>query len=126
MAGDGSSSLIFDLPRELGSEPISTSETDAMRALLPHMQRAGQLALHLGAARQGGLFDALATFDRGAFFLDWRGRVLRMNAKAEATMGLGIAVRAGMLTAGDGDCDAALQKLIASVIARGPLHRAEP
>jgi hypothetical protein len=70
------------------------------------------------------MIDFLATFDRGAFLLDWRGRILRMNAKAEATMGPGIGVRAGMLTAGDGDCDAALQKLIASVIARGPLHRA--
>jgi DNA-binding CsgD family transcriptional regulator len=126
LVGEGLSSLIFDLPRALGSEPLSTSEADAMRALLPHMQRAGRLALHLGAARQGGMIDFLATFDRGAFLLDWRGRVLRMNAKAEATMGPGIGVRVGMLTAGDGDCDAALQKLIASVIARGPLHRAAP
>jgi DNA-binding CsgD family transcriptional regulator len=126
LAGHGSSCLIFNLPRHLGSEPLSMSDAEEMRALLPHMQRAGQLALHLGAARQGGMIDFLATFDRGAFLLDWRGRVLRMNAKAEAAMGLGITVRAGMLTAGDGDCDAALQKLIASVIARGPLHRAEP
>jgi DNA-binding CsgD family transcriptional regulator len=126
LAGEGPSSLVFDLPRDLGSEPISASAIQAMRALLPHMRRAGQLALRLGVARQTGLIDSLATLDRGALLLDWRGRVLCMNAKAEATMGQGIAVRAGMLTAARRDCDAALQKLIGSVIAPGPLYRAEP
>lgn len=49
-----------------------------------------------------------------------------MNAKAETLMGPWLTVRAGFLTAGHKDSDAALQKLIASAIARGPLHEAEP
>jgi hypothetical protein len=49
-----------------------------------------------------------------------------MNAKAEAIMAPGITVRAGMLAAAGRDCDKALQKLIGSVIARGPLYQAEP
>jgi DNA-binding CsgD family transcriptional regulator len=126
LAGEGSSSLVFDLPRDLGSEPFSASEAETMRTLLPHMQRAGQLALRLKAARQEALLDGLATFDCGAVLLDRRGKVLRMNAKAEAIMAPGITVRAGMLAAVNRDCDAALQKLIGSVIAQGPLHRAEP
>ncbi|MGQ0444695.1 MAG: helix-turn-helix transcriptional regulator [Beijerinckiaceae bacterium] len=126
LAGEGRSSLVLGLLADLGSEPISASETEALRALLPHMQRAGQLALQLGVARQEGLLNALATFERGAVLLDWRGRVLRMNAKAEAMMGVGIAVRGGMLTAASRDGDTALQKLIGSVIAPGPLHDVEP
>jgi DNA-binding CsgD family transcriptional regulator/PAS domain-containing protein len=125
-AVEGPSILGLEVERLIGSEPFTASEIETMRALLPHMQRAGQLVLRLMAARQEGLLDALAAFDCGALLLDWRGQVLRMNAKAEAMMGPGIAVRAGMLTAAGRDCGAAVQRLIGSVIARGPLHQAEP
>jgi len=126
LAGEGPSSLVLSVQRCSRSEPFSASEIETMRTLLPHMQRAGQLALGLRAARQEALLDSLATFDCGALLLDRRGKVLRMNAKAEAIMAPGIAVRAGMLTAVGRDCDKALQKLIGSVIARGPLYQAEP
>jgi DNA-binding CsgD family transcriptional regulator len=125
-AGEGPSSLVFEAQRLTGSQPFSVSEIEAMRTLLPHMQRAGQMGLRIMAARQEGMLDALASFDRAAFLLDWTGRVLRLNAKAEAIMAPGITVRAGMLTAAGRDCDKALQKLIGSVIARGPLYQAEP
>ncbi|MCI0600270.1 MAG: helix-turn-helix transcriptional regulator [Beijerinckiaceae bacterium] len=126
LAHEGPSSLVLSVQRYIGSEPFSTSEIETMRALLPHMQRAGQLAMRLRVARQEGLLDGLANFDCGALLLDRRGKVVRMNAKAEAIMAPGIAVRAGTLTALARDCDKALQKLIGSVIARGPLYQAEP
>jgi DNA-binding CsgD family transcriptional regulator len=97
-----------------------------LRRLVPHIRRAGQLSLRLASAHQGGMLDAFDIFDCGAILLDWQGRVLRVNAKAEALMGPWLTVRAGFLNAGRQDCDSALQKLIASVIARGPLHEADP
>jgi DNA-binding CsgD family transcriptional regulator len=126
LAGEGPSSLRLGVQRFIGSEPFSASEIETMRSLLPHMRRAGDLTIRLAAAPAEKLIDALPTFHCGAILLDWRGRVLRMNAKAEATMGHGIGVRAGMLTAAARDCDRALQKLIGSVITRGPLYQAEP
>jgi DNA-binding CsgD family transcriptional regulator len=126
IAGEGPLSLVLSVQRYIGSEPFSALEIETMRTLLPHMQRAGQLGLRLKAARQEALLDGLATFDCGALLLDRKGKVLRMNTKAEAIMAPGIAVRAGMLTAAGRDCDKALQKLIGSLIARGPLYQAEP
>jgi hypothetical protein len=126
LAGEGPSSLVLSVQRYIGAEPFCVSEIEMMRSLLPHMQRAGQLALRLRTARQEALLDGLATFDCGALLLGRRGKVLRMNAKAEAIMAPGLAVRAGMLTAAHRDCDKALQKLISSVIARGPLYQTEP
>jgi DNA-binding CsgD family transcriptional regulator len=125
-AGDGPSSLVFEAQRLTGQQPFSASEIVTIRNLLPHMQRAGQFGLRIMAARQDGLLDSFASIDRGAILLDWTGRVLRLNAKSEAIMGQVITVRAGMLMAAHRDCNAALQKLIASVIAGGPLCQAGP
>ena len=84
LAGEGASSLVLSVQRYIGSEPFSALEIETMRTLLPHMQRAGQLGLRLMGSLQEGLLDALAAFDCGAILLDWRGHVLRLNAKAEA------------------------------------------
>ena len=126
LAGQGRNSLVLDLPGDLGSEPLSDHKAATMLALLPHLRRAGQLTVRVMTSYQEGLLDALAAFECGALLLDRRGRVVRMNAKAEAMMGVGIAVRGGTLTATGRECDGALQNLIGSVIARGTLYEAEP
>ncbi|MGQ0444697.1 MAG: helix-turn-helix transcriptional regulator [Beijerinckiaceae bacterium] len=126
LAGAGLSSLVLVMPGDLGSEPMSASEIVTMRALLPHLRRAGQLTMRVMTSYQKGLIDVLAAFGCGAILVDRRGRVVRMNAKAEGMMGVRIAVRGGMLTAIGRECDTALQKLIGSVIAPGPLHESEP
>lgn len=126
VAGDNQSGLAFSAERTARQGPFSASEVETLRRMVPHIQRAGQLALHLAAARHDGVFDALAMFDCGALLLDWRGRVLRLNTKAEALMGAWLSIRCGWLTATHKACDSALGKLIASVIAHGPTQEMAP
>jgi PAS domain-containing protein len=120
MAKEGPSRLAFSVERLTAQGPFSEPEIDTLRRLAPHVQRAGQLASRLAERHHDGLMDAFAAFDCGAVLLDWRGRVRRLNAKAEALMGPWLTVHLGALTAGSKDCDAALQKLIGSAVARGP------
>lgn len=123
--GDALSGLAFSAERLVGQGAFAAPEIATLRKIAPHIQRAGQLALRLAGARHDGMLDAFAFFDCGALLLDGKGRVLRMNAKAEALMGSWLTVRLAALTARRKECDAALQKLIGSVIGRGPQRDAE-
>ena len=123
--GDAASGLAFSAERLVGQDAFSAPEIETLRKIAPHIQRAGQLALRLAGARHDGLLDAFSIFDCGAVLLDWKGRVLRLNAKAEALMGSHLTVRFGALAARRKECDAALQKLIGSVIGRGSQRDAE-
>ena len=125
LAGEGESTVLLEIERFVGAEPFSAREIEALRLLLPHAQRAGELGLRL-AVQLGGLIDAVSTFNCGVLLLDSRGRVLSMNSNAEAILGPEIFVRGGTLTASNKDCDADLQKLMGSVTARGPRHEAKP
>jgi DNA-binding CsgD family transcriptional regulator len=123
--GDASAGLAFSAERLVGQDSFSGSEIATLRRVAPHIQRAGQLALRLAGTRHDGLLDAFSVFDCGAVLLDWKGRALRLNAKAEALMGPWLTIYLGALTAGRKDCNAQLQKLVGSVVARGPQRDAE-
>jgi DNA-binding CsgD family transcriptional regulator/PAS domain-containing protein len=117
LAGDGPSSLVLTTQRLVGSEPFSPSELDSLRRVVPHLRRAGTLALRLAEAHHEGMLDAFAAFDCGALLLDAKGRVIRLNAKAESLLSPGLALRFGHLSAVNNQCNAALQALIDAVIA---------
>lgn len=87
VSGNAATGLAFSLERVEKQGAFAEPELDALRRLTPHIQGAGRLALKLANARQEGALDAFAAFDCGALLLDWRGRVTRVNAKAEALMG---------------------------------------
>jgi DNA-binding CsgD family transcriptional regulator len=124
--GDASSGLAFSAERLVGQDPFSATEIETLRRIAPHIQRAGQLALRLAGARHDGLLDAFSLFDCGAILLDWKGRVLRLNAQAEALLDSWLTVRFGVLKATAKECDAALQKLIGTVIRPGMQRDAAP
>lgn len=124
--GDAAAGLAFSAERLVGQGSFSSSEMETLRRLVPHVQRAGQLALRLSGARDEGFLDAFALFDCGAVLLDWKGRVLRLNPKAEALLGPWLTVRFRTLMAKPPERDAALQKLIGSVIVSGPQREVEP
>lgn len=126
LAGEGDSTLILELERFVGAESFSTREIEALRLLLPHAQQAGELGLRLAAIQLGGLVDGISTFSSGALLLDSRGRVLRMNCNAETMLGPELCVRAGKLTASNGDCNSDLQRLIGTATSRGPRHEVKP
>jgi DNA-binding CsgD family transcriptional regulator len=127
LAGQGATGLALTAERLARQEPFSSSEVETLRRLVPHIQGAGRMAIHLAAARDQGLLDGFAYFDCGAILLDWMGRVLRVNEKAESLMvGPWFTIQNKRLVAGTKDCDALLQRLIGSVLARGPLQDCAP
>jgi len=117
IAGDGPSTIVLSAQRQIGTDRFSTSEIEVLRRLVPHVRRAGDLALRFGTARHDGSLEALEQFDCGAFLLDPRGRVIGSNSAAEALLKPGLVLQSGYLTAADKTCDAALQRLIGSVVA---------
>lgn len=118
LAGEGSSSIVLTTQRMIGSERFARTELDALRRLLPHLRRAGQLAQRLAKAHHEGLLDAFAALDCGALLLDANGRVIRINGKAESLLSPGLRIRLGSLSAVDQKCDASLQALIRSATSR--------
>jgi len=117
IAGEASSTIVLSAQRQVGTGRFSGSEIEILRRLVPHVRRAGDLALRLGTARHEGSLEALEQFDCGAFLLDPGGRVIGSNGAAEALLEPGLVLRTGILTAADKTCDAALQRLIGSVAA---------
>lgn len=125
VSGNATTGLAFSLERTPDQGPFTALELQLLRRLVPHIQGAGRLALKLATARHEGALDAFAAFDCGALLLDWRGRVTRVNSKAEALMGAWLFIRNGVLGANDRDCDAALQKMIGLITSRTPRLDAE-
>jgi len=126
LAGEGDSTVLLEIERFIGAEPFSTREIDALRLLVPHAQKAGELALRLAAQETEGLVDAVSTFNCGTILLDSRGRVLNANSNAESMLGHEIFIRGATLMASDRDCDAQLQRLIGTVTVRDQRHEAKP
>jgi DNA-binding CsgD family transcriptional regulator len=126
LAGQGATGLALTAERLARQEPFSSSEIETLSRLVPHIQGAGRMALHLAAARDEGLLDGFTHFDCGALLLDWMGRVLRVNAKGESLLGPWLTIRNRRLSAGGRDCDASLQKLIGAALNPRPLHEGEP
>jgi DNA-binding CsgD family transcriptional regulator len=126
VAGEGPSSVILELQRPAASQPFSGPEIETLRRLKPHLQETGKLASRAARIHINGLLDAFSAFDCGVILLDWRGRVLLVNPKAEVLMSPTLGVWAGFLRASVGEGDTALKKLISSVIDQGTAPAAEP
>jgi DNA-binding CsgD family transcriptional regulator len=127
LAGHARSSIILELQRPSCSKPFSGREIETLRRLRPHLREAADMALHLADTHHDGLLAAFRTLNCGAILLDWRGRVLRLEAMAEFLMDTALMVRGDRtLRARDGESDAALQQLIGAGIGGGELAAAGP
>jgi len=124
LAGAGPSSVILTLVRGTNTKAFSPREIEALREILPHLREAGSLALRIAGVHHEGILGAFATIGSGVLLLDWKGRVLRTNSKAEALMSGALTISDGFLKADAGECDAALQKFVFCGLAR-PSHSAE-
>ncbi|ACA14627.1 transcriptional regulator, LuxR family [Methylobacterium sp. 4-46] len=122
MVAEGERSVILSAERRREREMFSHREIAQIRRAVPHLQRAGQIALRIAEARAGAALDAFETLRCGGLLLDASGTVLRMNAHAERQLGRGIAVVKGALLAQDRAANAALGRLIASAIRAGRPH----
>jgi DNA-binding CsgD family transcriptional regulator len=126
ISGNASTGLAFSVERVPSQGAFAQSELDVLRRLVPHIQAAGRLCVKLASARHEGALDAFAAFDCGAMLLDCQGRVTRVNNKAEAVMGPWLVVRNGLLSAAEGHCDSALQRMIGVITSRWPRDTCEP
>jgi DNA-binding CsgD family transcriptional regulator len=116
--------MLVSIDRRASSEPFSRSEVSLLRRALPHIKRAGQLALSSSSSLSSGILWGLNQFGRPAMLLDSRAKVLEANERAERLLGDGVKIVDGRLTATSRDADPALQKLLNSAIA--DLHRQVP
>jgi DNA-binding CsgD family transcriptional regulator len=123
-AGFGPSGLFLSIERGPEQEKFSHREIDILRRMLPHVQRAGQLAARLAGARAEGLLGGLAALDCAGLLVGRRGMVVGCNDKAERLLGRGLSIRLGLIAADHPASNTALHRLIGSVVRPGPAHEA--
>ena len=112
--------------RRACDEPFSKSEVDAITKALPHLSRAGSIALAFFNAKAAGVIDSLSMLEIPAFLLDSHGRVRQSNAGAAALVGNGLGLAQHRLFAEHASTNAALQRLIHSLVARRPANETAP
>lgn len=97
--------------------PFTPADAVQLKGSIPHLSRMISLSGKLTLGRVASALDALDRAHVSAFALDWRGRVIRMNALAEGLVGNGIRLADGRLEASDRDSDTRLQRLLAAAVA---------
>ena len=114
VVSDSDADILMSIDRKASSEPFSRSEVSILRRALPHIQRAGQLALASSSSLSNGILEGLNRFGRPAILLDKSGNVLEANERAERLLGNGIRIVKGRLTASSREADAGFQRLLNS------------
>ena len=97
---------------ERNDHAIDQWELDEMRRALPHFRRIGQLALARGLGIADGAVAALDAVDVGAIAVDHNGRILRMNARAEAICPSVLTIREGAMRARHAKAAPAFERLV--------------
>jgi len=116
----GPASVILSAERKKRDEPFSPREIEGLARALPHIQRAGQVALRLAESRAQGMLDAFDQMSCGGVLIDLVGRAIRLNLKAQRQIGRGLTLTHGQLLTGHREANAMLQRLIGSVLHPGP------
>jgi DNA-binding CsgD family transcriptional regulator len=113
---EGSESVAISVERRKGQGRFSDREISLLRAMLPHLQRAGRIGVEWAKAKAAGMAEAFERMGSGAILLDYHGRVVRMSPRAEEHIGSAITIAQRSLLANDKAANAELQKLIGAVI----------
>jgi DNA-binding CsgD family transcriptional regulator len=112
LAESGGAKIVLSLHRKAHRDPFSKAELDRLRHDLTHVRRAARLAAKVRMSYADGLVDSLDRFSCGAILVDWLGRVVRLNARAEAALGDHLQVVASRLRSPQRETNKALQDLI--------------
>lgn len=120
-AGDGWIQDI-SLLRTWSTGPYGQAELALGRFLLPHLQRAAAVSRRLQGMSGPALLEGT---DHPAFLLNWRGKILRMNAAGDDLLSRadGLMVRHGVLAATMPD---AAERLAAAIAGAGRIGHALP
>ncbi|QRM31159.1 helix-turn-helix transcriptional regulator [Microvirga sp. VF16] len=108
----GGANIALSLHRRAKREPFSKDDLSLLRHDLPHVRRAARLASKARLSYAEGLVDGLERFTCGAILIDWLGRVIRLNGRAEAYLGEHLQIVSSRLRSPEREANKALQDLI--------------
>jgi DNA-binding CsgD family transcriptional regulator len=108
----GASQITLSIHRKAGRNPFLQNDLARIQRDLPHVKRAARLASKARMSYAEGLVDSLERMTCGAILIDWLGRVIRMNKKAESYVGNHIQVTSSRLRSQHRENNKALQQLI--------------
>jgi DNA-binding CsgD family transcriptional regulator len=108
----GASQITLSVHRNAGRDPFLQNDLSRIQRDLPHVKRAARLASKARMSYAEGLVDSLEHLTCCAILIDWLGRVIRMNKKAEGFVGKHFQVISSRLRAQHRDNNKALQELV--------------
>jgi len=114
--------ISLSLNRGFKNEPFSRREVEHLVRALPHIRRASQFAAARSTAHADGVLDGFSLLHLPAMLLDQRGLVYRINEGARSLLGGGLDVVAGRLTAAHPSTNAALTRLIGTLVTTGAVE----
>lgn len=107
-------SLAINRRREDG--PMSETDLAQVRDQLPHLKKACELASFNRLAAANGVVANLEQLGTGAFLVDWLGRVIRVNKKAEGYIESPFQLVMSRLHLNDKEANKALQDFVTASI----------
>lgn len=110
----GGSQVTLSVHRKAGRDPFLQADLARIQRDLPHVKRAARLASKARMSYAEGLIDSLERLACGAILIDWLGRVIRMNKKAEAYIESHVEVASSRLRSRHRDNKKALQEIVAT------------
>jgi DNA-binding CsgD family transcriptional regulator len=108
----GASQITLSIHRKAGRDPFLQNDLTRIQRDLPHAKRAARLASKARMSYAEGLVDSLERMTCGAILIDWLGRVIRMNKKAESYVGSHLQVTSSRLRSQHRENNKALQELV--------------
>lgn len=106
----------LSLVRPIGKTPFTDEQKTELAALRGKIATGVELLARLDDVRIQAVGDTLEAMREGAALLDRGGKVLRMNAAAEALLRRGLILRDGVLSSSNARNAAELQKYLAAAI----------
>jgi DNA-binding CsgD family transcriptional regulator len=108
----GASHITLSIHRTAGRDPFVSNDLTRIQRDLPHVKRAARLASKARMSYAEGLVDSFERMSCGAILIDWLGRVIRMNKKAESYVGAHFRVTSSRLRSQHRENNKALQELV--------------
>jgi DNA-binding CsgD family transcriptional regulator len=112
LAEGGGSQITLSIHRKADRDPFVQADLARIQRDLPHVKRAARLAAKSRMSYAEGLVDSLERLTCGAILIDWLGRVIRMNQKAEGYVGSHLQVTSSRLRSNHRENSKALQELV--------------
>lgn len=117
---------VVSFQRSRAQGPFSLTEQAALLQVRTLLCGSVEVAQQLEAARFAGFFDGMELLQVGAVAIAPTGRVMRMNAIAEAMMPRHFSVTGGRLSLRDRQAAAQLERRIASMLKRDSVPTSSP